>query len=75
MVTGRPMASAAEYPKVRSAAPFQLLIIPCRSLETMASSEDSTMAARLARACSACVDSVTSMLMPINFSGWPCSSK
>ena len=39
-----PIISSAEYPKIRSAALFQLMTILWRSLLTMASSEESTMA-------------------------------
>ena len=45
MSTDLPMISSERYPKMRSAAAFQLVIIPFRSFETMASSDDSTMAA------------------------------
>ena len=48
---GWPIASAAEYPKRRSAPAFQLRIFPSKVLLTMASSEEATMAARRARAC------------------------
>ena len=40
MVIGRPMTSAALYPNRRSAPRFQVLMIPSRSLLTMASSEE-----------------------------------
>src|ERR1017187_9685291 len=41
----RPSISPAEYPNIRSAPAFQLMIVPSRALPTIASSEDSTMAA------------------------------
>jgi hypothetical protein len=40
-----PTISAAEYPKIRSAAAFQLRMVPSSVLLMMASSEDSTIAA------------------------------
>jgi hypothetical protein len=43
------MASAAVYPNIRSAAAFQEAMVPSTVFEMMASSEDSTTAAR--RAC------------------------
>jgi hypothetical protein len=42
-----PTASAGVYPKIRSAPRFQVRMIPFRSLLTMASSEEATMAASL----------------------------
>jgi hypothetical protein len=50
METGRPIASAAVYPKIRSADRFQVSMTPSTLLLTIASSEDSTMAARWALA-------------------------
>jgi hypothetical protein len=44
----------------RSAALFQVVIVPSRVLLIMASSEDWTMAANCARTCSACLRSVIS---------------
>ena len=41
---GLPIISAAVYPKIRSAAGFQLRTMPLRSLLTIASSEDSMIA-------------------------------
>src|ERR1700759_3283045 len=41
-----PIISAAEWPNNRSAAGFQLVTVPFRSLLMMASSDDSTIAAR-----------------------------
>lgn len=46
MDAGLPTASAAEYPKMRSAALFQVVIRPSRPWLKMASSEYSTMAER-----------------------------
>jgi hypothetical protein len=43
-----PTISFAEYPKIRSAAAFQVRMVPSSFLLTMASSEDSTIAARRA---------------------------
>ena len=40
-----PMISLARYPKIRSAPAFQRVMIPLRSLTTIASLEDSTIAA------------------------------
>jgi hypothetical protein len=40
-----PTISAAEYPKILSAAEFQVRMVPSSCLLTMASSEDSTIAA------------------------------
>ncbi len=45
MVIGRPTASRLECPKSRSAPAFQERMMPSRSLLTIASSDDSTMAA------------------------------
>ena len=66
---GFPIISAAVYPKMRSAPLFQLVTMPSKSLLTMASSEDSIMAARernrysLSRsACSAALRSVISTI-------------
>src|SRR5216684_8310480 len=42
---GCPSASPAEYPNIRSAPAFQLVMRPLRSWVMMASSADSTMAA------------------------------
>ena len=53
IVFGLPMASASEYPNRRCAAAFQLTMIPFRFLETIASLEESTMAACLSRASNA----------------------
>src|ERR1051326_2039429 len=53
VVIDRPMISFAFQPNMRSAALFQLVTIPLRSLLTMASSEDSTMAASRSSARSA----------------------
>src|SRR5262244_1822336 len=44
-VIGWPMASACEYPNIRSALLFQLVIVPSSFLLMIASSEESTMAA------------------------------
>ena len=41
-----PIISSAEYPKVRSAPLFQLMTMLWRSLLTMASSEESTIAVK-----------------------------
>jgi hypothetical protein len=46
-------------PDIRSAARFQLVMIPWRSVETIASVDDSTIAAGWERVCSACRRSVT----------------
>ncbi len=46
----RPTASAALYPKMRSAPPFHEVIRPSSVLLTIASSDESTIAARSARA-------------------------
>src|SRR5579864_8902703 len=51
-VTGFPIISSALYPNSFSALRFQLVIIPFRSLLAMASSEDSTIAARRSAASS-----------------------
>jgi hypothetical protein len=59
-VTGRPNASRAVYPNSRSAPAFQLVMTPLRSLLTMASSDDSTIAASLARPSSASLRAVMS---------------
>ena len=45
IVIGWPTASVAVQPKISSAPRFQLVMIPSKVLETMASSEESTMAA------------------------------
>ena len=47
-----PTTSSAKYPKSRSAAVFQVLIMPLRSLLTIASSDDSTIEANLCAASS-----------------------
>ena len=47
---GRPIASASVYPKMRCAAAFQLRITPSRSVDRIASSDDSTIAASRSRA-------------------------
>src|SRR5438270_8724750 len=60
IVIGCPMISSALKPKIRSAALFQLLTIPFRSLLIIASSEDSTIAASRSAACSAPVAMVAS---------------
>ena len=44
-----PIASAAEYPKMREAPVFQDLMTPSSVFPTTASSDDSTMAASCAR--------------------------
>ena len=49
---GRPIASAAVQPNIRSAAGFHEVMIPSRVLLTIASSEESTMAASRARVSS-----------------------
>ena len=52
---GRPMISAAVYPKRRSAAGFHEVMMPLRLLLMIASSDDSTIASeRCARRISAC---------------------
>jgi hypothetical protein len=51
MVIGCPTASDSLYPKIRCAPAFQLSITPSRFLEMIASSDDSTIAACLNRAC------------------------
>ncbi len=56
----RPMVSAAAYPKIFSAPLFQLVMIPCKFLLMMASSDDATIAARRALASSARLRSVMS---------------
>jgi len=48
IVIGRPITSAALYPKMRSAPAFQVMIVPFRSLLTIASSDDATIAASIA---------------------------
>ena len=47
MVTGFPSVSSSVYPKSRSAPLFQLVMIPLRSLDRIASSDDSIIAASL----------------------------
>src|SRR4026207_625848 len=47
MVMGLPIASAAVQPNIRSAAAFQDMITPFKSLLTIASSEEATIAASL----------------------------
>src|SRR4051812_17307082 len=46
IVIGFPITSSAVYPNIRSAARFHVVMIPLRSLLTIASSDDSTIAAR-----------------------------
>ena len=46
MVIDRPIASAAVYPNICAAARFHEVMIPSRSWLTMASLDDSTIAAR-----------------------------
>ena len=55
-----PTASFALYPNSRSALWFQLVMVPSSFLLTMASSEESTMAAKSEVVRSACFRSVTS---------------
>jgi hypothetical protein len=55
-----PIISSALYPKIRSAAAFQLVTTPSRVLPTMASTEEDTIAARRALACSVAIWVVTS---------------
>ncbi len=62
MVTGCPTASSAVKPKISLAAAFQLEMMPLRSSERIASSEDSTMAASLDCASSAFFRSVMSRI-------------
>ncbi len=56
----RPIASGAVKPKSRSAAGFQAVMIPSRSLPTIASSDERTIAASRSDASSACLRSVVS---------------
>src|ERR1017187_113615 len=55
-----PIISSAEYPKIFAAPLFQVVTILFRSLLIMASSEDSTIAARRDKVISAALRSVTS---------------
>src|SRR5262245_1082934 len=48
IVIGLPIASSAVYPKIRSAPAFQVRICPSRVFPMIASSEESTIAARTA---------------------------
>jgi hypothetical protein len=43
--TGCPMTSSGRYPKIVLAALFQVVIVPFKSVQMIASFEDSTMAA------------------------------
>ena len=58
--TDWPTISAAGYPKIRSAAAFQLVTVPSSVLAMMASLEEETMAARRSIASCACLSRVTS---------------
>lgn len=71
MVMGCPIASFSEYPKMRCAAAFQLVISASRSLEMIASSEDSIRSAYLNRVSSARLCSVMSLDIPSSRSGSP----
>ena len=62
-LTGCPTASSAVYSKMRSAAAFQLVMIPSRFLEMMASSDDSTMDASQALSSSGRFCSATSLVL------------
>ena len=56
----RPIASAAVYPNMRSAAEFHDVMTPFRSFVTIASSDDSTTAASRRVASTACARSLMS---------------
>ena len=75
MVIGRPTASAALYSNSRSAPPFQEVMMPSSVLLTIASSDDSTMAASSARFSSACFRSVMSSASPATRSTSPGESE
>ena len=62
----RPIASLAVKPNIRSAAAFHVMITPSSPLLTMASSEESTIAANRARAMSGGVCS--SIDLPTSYS-------
>src|SRR5215472_565744 len=62
MLIGRPMTSFSVYPKIRVAPVFQLVIIPSRVLEMIASSDDSTIAASIDRVASNRGESLVSLI-------------
>ena len=62
MRTGCPTASSSVYPKMRRAPAFQLVIVPSKVLEMIASSDDSTIAASRSRASSMSLRWVTSRI-------------